>query len=110
MESDVSNILLCACYLTKSKGETDQDLLEVKHYILSQKGYMILVSSFVYFNLALLQCIRDSLDHLADPRLGCWHLIVLLLQLVRPTVSTLMNVGPRQWSSNLTAHWSFKNL
>lgn len=53
MESDVSNILLCACYLTKSKGETDHHLLELKHYILSQKGYMILISSFVYFNLAL---------------------------------------------------------
>ena len=49
MESYVSNVLLCACYLTKSKGETNHHLLEIKHYILFQKGHIILVTSFIFF-------------------------------------------------------------
>lgn len=68
MESYVSNILLYACYLTKSKGEIDH-LLEVKHYILFQKGHTILVISFILSILTFLytfQYIRDSWDHLAD--------------------------------------------
>lgn len=79
-------------------------------YFPRKDTWFLLVPLSILTLLYTLQCIRDSWDHLADPRLGCWRLIVLLLQLVRPTVSTLMNVGPRQWSSSLTAHWSFKNL
>lgn len=69
MESCVSDILLCACYSSVSKGEIDHHLLEVKHYILCQKGHLILVMSFIFSILTSLyafQCFRDRWDHLAD--------------------------------------------
>lgn len=87
MESYVFNILLCACYSTTSRGEIDHHhLLEVKHYVLHQKGHMILIISFVYFNLSLhISMFQRQIGSFGWPRLGRWHWMFLLPQPVYPT-------------------------